>query len=328
MKRCWFIWMALFVAAVSAQSQEVSAVLDHDQIKIGEQTTIQLEVRFPAATKSIMMPALQDTISKFVEIIDVTDIDTTFDEEDITTKIFTQTITITSWDSGFHVIPPFLFIVGTDTINTKPLLLTVNTIKVQPDQDIKDIKNIIEIPFSLWDWILSHRIILGSILLAIILLIIGIILYKRYLNRPKVDEPIFIPKEAADIIAEKKLGELRAKKLWQKDKIKDYYSELSFIVREYIENRFHLRALEQTTDEIIALINNSSEVTNEQKDKLYGLLFLADMAKYAKQKPIASENEDVLKVAYQFIKETALKAKLEEENPTINHQSKEEKEDA
>ena len=74
MKRYWVIWMAFLVAALSARSQEVSAVLDHDQIKIGEQTTITFEVRFPAAAKTIIMPALQDTLSKSVEIINVSDI--------------------------------------------------------------------------------------------------------------------------------------------------------------------------------------------------------------------------------------------------------------
>lgn len=64
MKRCWFIWMAVLVAVFSVRGQEVSAVLDHDQIKIGEQTTIVLEVRFPASAKSVVMPALKDTLRR------------------------------------------------------------------------------------------------------------------------------------------------------------------------------------------------------------------------------------------------------------------------
>lgn len=323
MKRCWFIWMAVLVAVFSVRGQEVSAVLDHDQIKIGEQTTIVLEVRFPASAKSVVMPALKDTLSKFVEIIDITEIDTTFDEEDITTKIFTQTITITSWDSGYHIIPPFSFTIDSDTLRSEPLMVSVNTIAVLPDQDIKDIKDIIEVPFSLWDWILANRLAIGSITAAILLLIIGLILYKRYANQPKEEQEVYVPKEAADIIARKKLEELKEKKLWQKDNIKEYYSELSFIVREYIENRFHLRALEQTTDEILALISNNKGIDKEQSNQLYDLLFLADMAKFAKQKPIASENEDALKKAHVFVDSTAIE-KLQEEEVEITNQTEEE----
>lgn len=312
MKKYWFIWMAFVVAAFSTQAQNASALLDHNEIKIGEQTSIELTLRFPAAEKSIMMPALQDTITKFIEVIEVSNIDTTFDEEDITTKIFTQKITITSWDSGMHVIPPFKFVFGNDTLLSEPLLLTVNTIPLQADQDIKDIKDIMEVPFSLMGWILAHKLPIGLTLLAIVLTLVGIILYRKYLNTPKTEEKAFVPKEAADIVANRKLDELKNKKLWQKGDVKEYYSELSYILREYIENRFQLRALELTTDETIALSKGISEIEKREKSKLEQVLMLADMAKFAKQQPIATENEEALKNAYLFIEQTALKAIAEE----------------
>ena len=320
MKKYWFIWMAFVVAAFSTQAQKASALLDHNEIKIGEQTTIQFELRVPAAEKSIMLPALQDTITKFVEVIEVSDVDTTFDEDDITTKIFTQQVTITSWDSGLHVIPPFKFVLGKDTLLSEPLLLTVNTIPLQADQDIKDIKEIMEVPFSLTDWLLAHKTPIGFGILAVILIIIGTILYRRYLNRPQTEEKAFVPKEAADIVANRKLEELKVKKLWQKGDVKEYYSELSYILREYIENRFQLRALELTTDETIALSKGISEIEKTEKSKLEQILMLADMAKFAKQQPIATENEEALKNAYLFIEQTALKAIAEDDEKEENSQ--------
>ena len=113
------------------------------------------------------------------------------------------------------------------------------------------------------------------------------------------------------MLALQKLEELKGKKLWQNDQLKEYYSNLSFIVREYIENRFQLRALELTTDEINSLVKGVSEIEKTEKEKLSELLNLADMAKFAKQKPIAVENEEALKNAFVFVERTAIKEEPE-----------------
>ena len=213
----------------------------------------------------------------------------------------------------------FKFVIDNDNISTKALLLSVNTVTIQADQDIKDIKEIIEVPFSLWDWILTNRMIIGLVILILVLILAGVILYRRYKNRPVEEKIKEIPKEAADLVARRKLEELNSKNLWQSDKTKAYFSELSFIVREYIENRYHLRALEQTTDEIITMISSSTEVSKELRDKLHQTLMLADMAKFAKQKPIASENEMAFSNASLFVEETAYKQEVEEsEKPEDN----------
>ena len=157
-----------------------------------------------------MMPALKDTISKFIEIVDVSNIDTTFDEDDITTKFFYQKVTITSWDSGLHVIPPFVVQIGDQTYESDPLLLSVYTVPLKADQDIKDIKAVIDVPFSLWDWILARKWIIGGIWGGILLLAIVLLIYKKYRERPVEEEETFVPKEAADIVANKKLEELGA----------------------------------------------------------------------------------------------------------------------
>lgn len=285
-----------------AQTFEVS--IDKSEIKIGEQAELELQVGFPAAKKNIMLPVLKDTISKFVEIIEISEIDTTFDQDDITQKFFTQKVTVTSWDSGIHVIQPFKAIVDGDTLTSEPLLLTVSTIPIEAEKDLKDIKGIIEVPFSLWDWILSNKTIILSILAAIILFIIGFVLWKKYKNKPVEEKIEYVPKEAADIVALKKLDQLKAEKLWQSGKVKAFHTQLSFITREYIENRFEFNALEQTTEEIQTMLAGSSVVTKEELTKLYHLLQMADLAKFAKQQPLASENEMALNSAYQFVDKT------------------------
>lgn len=299
----------LFIAiGFSSFAQTFEAEINHNEIKIGEQAELEFRLGFAAGTKDIMLPVLKDTISKFIEIVEVSNIDTTFDEDDITQKFFTQKIIVTSWDSGIHVIPPFKAIVNGQTLLSEPLLLKVNTIKIEAEKDLKDIKEIIEVPFSLWDWVLTNKIVIICILITLILLIVGIILYRRYKNKPEIEKEVFVPKEAADLVAIKKLDDLQTAKLWQGGNIKAYHSKLSFIVREYIENRFEVNALEQTTDEIKVMLKGNSLIAKEDLAKLYDLLLLADLAKFAKQQPIASENENALKTAYQFINKTKIVA--------------------
>lgn len=307
----FLIMLTLSVQSFSLQAQEVKATIDHKAIKIGEQSRITLELSFPVATKNVMMPELRDTITKFVEVVGVSDIDTAFDESDVGIKIYTQIITITSWDSGFHVIPPFKFKLDQDSIQTQALLLEVISVDVLPEKDIKDIKSIKEVPFSIWDWILAHLMEILLTWFLAILIIIGIYLYIRYKNRPDPEEKL-VPKEAADILAKRKLKELEEKKLWQSNKVKAYYSSLSYIIREYIENRFEFNALELTTDEILGILEMKMDEDKKMRDRIYQLLFNADMAKYAKQQPMASENDEAMLYAKDFVEKTAFREELNE----------------
>ncbi|KAA3648928.1 MAG: hypothetical protein DWP98_08285 [Bacteroidetes bacterium] len=300
MKRFFYLLLFLISSPLIAQN-EVSATIGTQEIKIGEQTTIELEVSYSAAIESLIFPALQDTISKFIDIVEISKIDTIFDPEDVTKKYLNQTITITSWDSGYYVIPPFTFVVGSDTLKTNPLVLNVKNVSVEAQQDIKDIKTIIEVPFSLIDWLLSNKIPISIGLLIVILLILAIVFYRRYKNRPVVEKEVVVPKEAADLVATRKLQELFDKKLWQAGHVKMYYSELSFILREYLENRYLVNALELTTDETITLINSNLIAEKETVKKLHNILILADMAKFAKQQPIGAENEEAYKNALLFV---------------------------
>jgi hypothetical protein len=117
------ILFLLIIGLNSIFAQEFKATIDKEQIKIGEQCTITLELENTVGNNSIQFPELRDTISKFIEIVQVGNIDTTFDEEDITVQYFKQEIKVTSWDSGFYAIKPFQLILNGDTLKTEALLL-------------------------------------------------------------------------------------------------------------------------------------------------------------------------------------------------------------
>ncbi len=309
------ILFLLIIGLNSLVAQEFRATIDKEQIKIGEQCTITLELENTVGNNSIQFPELRDTISKFIEIVQVGNIDTTFDEEDVTVQYFKQEVKVTSWDSGYYAIKPFQLILNGDTLQTEALLLEVNSVNITPEEDIKDIKDIMEVPFSISDWIIANRVILLSIVGIILLLLLAWYLYKRYKNKEVVEE-IQVPKEEADIVARRKLEELSSMELWQKGETKAYYSELSFIVREYLENRFRFMALELSTEEILMQLPQLDLEENERK-KLHKILSLSDMAKFAKQNPLASENEEALRYAFEFVEATKIVVTEEDKEEEI-----------
>ena len=111
------------------------------------------------------------------------------------------------------------------------------------------------------------------------------------------------PKIPAHVIAFGKLEVLKNEKLWQEGKLKQYHSSVTDIIREYIENRYKIQALEQTTEEILWSFRNVA-IDEESKTKLKRTLVLADLVKFAKEIPLPNENEMSLTNSYDFINGT------------------------
>jgi low affinity Fe/Cu permease len=179
----------------------------------------------------------------------------------------------------------------------------VQTIILEEGAELKDIKQPMEalIGWSdIWPW-----------LLGIVLLILIAYILKKYVftkkEALKIEKPkVIIP---ADIIALKELITLEKAKIWQEGKIKEYHSSLSEIVRRYTEERFQFIALELTTDEIIDELK--SKLNQEQIQNLKTLLQRADLAKFAKSKPIESENTESMVLAKNFVNNTKQKKENE-----------------
>lgn len=306
--------LLLCLLILPSWAQEVNTVLKDKQIKIGEQTSIEISLQSTADGQLVKFPDLLDTISGKIEIIEVSEIDTAYDEQDISIRTLSQTITITSWDSGFHAVPPFVFYLGDQKLETRADLLEVNSVPLEAEADIKDIKKIMEVPFSLWDWILVRKYWFLGGLALIILGLVAFILIKRF-KKPSTEEEVVVPKEEADVVAMRQLKKLENAELWQNGKINQYYTELSHILRQYLENRFHLSALEKTTDEIQMLLKYHKEVKGKHREQLIELMQVCDMAKFAKQEPLASENKEAIAFAYKFVEDTKM---VDEEKSEIS----------
>jgi hypothetical protein len=299
---CCFLLASL---SINAQSVSVTAKLDSASIRIGEQTRLHLSIQYHANKNKIQIqwPQLKDTIISKIEIVSTSKIDTVIaNKNDSSTFLQTQNVTITSFDSGFYALPPFKFIVNNDTAHpfeTEAILLEVKNIRVDTTKDIKDIKQPLHAPFS-WKELLPY--VYWS--LAVVALIILTIYLTKKFSKEKTKQLVENkPKVPPHIQALEELEKLRKANLWQNGKIKQYHSSIADIIRYYIEGRFKIPAMEQTSDEIMANFR-SVVIDPESKAKLKQIFLVSDLVKFAKEEPLPIENELSLNNAMDFVKGT------------------------
>lgn len=304
MKKIVLYIVYLFVVSSNAFSQEFTAKahMDTNTFLIGDQVSLKLQVTFPSSY-TISWPDLRDTITGKIEIIKKYKIDTVINAD---RKTLTQRLVVTSFDSGYHALPPisFKFTKAGDTtqyeVRTQELMLAVSTIAVDTTKSIKDIKAPIRVPITFKE---IAPFVLGAIVFgALIVLII------YYLRRKKKNLPLFSlrskPKLPPHEQALLDIEALRQRKLWQQGKIKDYYTELTDIVRRYIEERFTIRAIEMTTDEIICSFEEYIGFDRTLIAELKQMLELADLVKFAKALPLPLEHDQSLNNAVHFVNAT------------------------
>ena len=273
------IYMLLINNFVFSQT----ATLDTNTILIGQQINFTISNKINSTE---IWPNYDEFLAEGIEIIKASTIDTTDD-------FITQQFIITAWDSGNYYIPPITF---SKNNKTEGLLINVQTLTLGEDAELKDIKQPINEPIGWSD--------IRPWLLAILIILLIIFLLKKYVFSKKemlkiVKEKVKIP---ADITALKQLIKLEKEKMWQTGNVKEYYSKISEIIRRYAENRFKFIALELTTDEILEELQ--SILSTEQLSKLRTLLQRADLAKFAKSKPVDTENKESMVLAKQFINST------------------------
>ncbi len=296
-----FVLIVLFMSSklfASYPNVSVSAKIDTTNIRIGEQFHINLNATAPVGTK-LFFPVLPDTIKK-LEIVQRSKIDTTKSADGKTTTLHQQ-FTVTSFDSGFYVIEPIPVYFrqagkqDSDSVSTEAQLITVRTIAVDTTLAIKEIKAPMDVPFT-------FREALPYIIGVIVAILLTIIIIREFKKRKKkvVDVKVKIPSRPAHEIALEELKKTEEEKLWQQGHFKKYHSSVSDIIRQYIEHRFSVNALEYTTDETLEHLRGNI-INEEAKGKLKNILQLADMVKFAKLQPISNENEQSIKDAYGFI---------------------------
>lgn len=299
MKLRIFILLFSMVQIALAQQFTVSSQLDSASIQIGEQARLRLSVAQPTNLQ-VTVPILSDTITKGIEIVEMVKADT-ISLSDSRIQVNYDYL-ITSFDSGFYFIPSYTYAAAGDTLQTAPLGLSVTTVTVNPEtDDVKAIKPIMDAPFywsELFTWV-------GYFLLAFLVVSLIIFVLLKYVFKKKVPfitetpQPVIPP----HIVALEKLEEIKVQKIWQCGDIKVFYTQVTDVLRVYLEGRFGINAMELTSDEIMALVKKEPGL-NEVRAALKDLLTLADLVKFAKMVPLENENERSLLTAFDVVDKT------------------------
>lgn len=322
-----FVFVFFLMAGIgNAQQIKATASLDSTNILIGDQVKLFLEIDHPKNVK-VEFPQVPDTIQNLIEVLGRSKTDTfELDDTELIKQI--QSYTITSFDSGSHRIPPYWFTFElngmVDSVPSNGVTLNVYSMQIDTTKGPTDIKMPYDAPLTLKEVI---PYILGVILIGAI---VFLALYS--IKRKKKNQPIFVrpqkPKEPAHVVALRELDRIKNEKLWQKEKTKQYYSEVTETLREYIEDRFTIPAMEQTSDEIMASFRTRKELLSEKSfNNLSQILSLADLVKFAKYKPLPDDDNLTLVNAYFFVndtkKEEPKKAGAKENNKEEDENSEE-----
>jgi len=290
----------LFLSSL-AYAQQVKVEVDTTNIRIGEQFKYQISVD---DTANVIIPKLENL--KGIEIVE--DIATDTLEKNLIKKYI-----LTSFDSGAYYIPSQQIFIRNRAYLTDSILINVATVAIDTTkQKMFPIKAIQSEPYTFDDfkpyliWV-----ILGVLLIA------GLIYYLKTRKKEEITEEEIIAALPPYEEAIERLQKLDEKLLWQNNQVKRYYSELTDIIRAYIEKELKIPALESTTDELIETMKDFNEAktietSRENIRKLKELLREADLVKFAKSKPLSHEIEEDRRDAEDVLNELKPKPIVEE----------------
>jgi len=310
-----FILLLVFIFPFAVKGQEVSvtAGFDTSRIFIGDQINFSVTVDQPADLK-LSLPLFKDTLSKNIEILSGPVTDTASISEN---KIrITEKYLITSFDSGFYRVDPVFAetsnLAGLQRFYSDYSVLEVTRVKLTPPDTsakIFDIAAPYSAPVTLGE-------ILPWILLALLAALIVWLIIRLARKFKKTKKEIIAPAiiEPAHVIAFRELEKLQSEMLWQKGETKKYYTRLTEIIRQYLENRFQVYSLELTTSETLEVLIKTGFKKNELYNKLKSVLTGADLVKFAKYKPEQIENESSFSNSWDFVSATKVVEVVEEKS--------------
>lgn len=264
-------------------AQEITPKLDRTTIKIGEPIKYEVKIDFKEGDK-IIFPTITDSLNYHIEVLDQK-LDTV--KTDGQSEIV-QHLELTGYDAGKFNIPSFIIQKNGKDLTTKQLEIEIQDIAVDTTKNaIFPIKPVMEEQYSIRDY--WNKYWLYGII-ALILFIIGIVLLVLYVRAKSKLSGSTIYKTPYDE-AKASLKALDAKKYLKRGEQKEYYTQLSFIVRRYLGRVYNFSALEILSDDLVKYIATKPDILPEDTQKFKQFLCDADLVKFAKQEFDESTNK-------------------------------------
>lgn len=279
-----------------AQEVRLRASIDSSSVRIGDWIRLRVTAESSPAVVS-MSPVLTDSLGQF-EVLRVHGSPAQVDEQ---SRRQTWNIRLTSFEAVEGVVPPVLFgytLQGDSTprfASTLPVPISVKGVEIDPKGDIKDVKPPLTPP-----WAFEDLLPYGILTLILAAVAAGYFYYRRRKKRVKEPERFVsqIPPHEQALYA---LHALEDRRLWQQGKVKEYYSEVTEIIRKFFEGRFGIIALEMTSDEILRQMKSFPEAQSNWKE-MNTFFLIADLVKFAKYEATPAEHENELGWAYAIVR--------------------------
>jgi hypothetical protein len=302
----WFSTLTILLAFVCSLQGQTEAVAELDSVvETGDPFVLHLH--------------LPDVLGVVPEAVDFSPWDSIFPAENIlsqtawqrTPKGYNKEVTLITFDadSAVHLPPLTIQLKGGGQARTNPLEITILPTPSPDDlRDMSDIKDIRREPFSWREFLYAYR---QWFLLALGLLVLFAILYRLYKQKYRSDaalsRTVQLPPHE---YALRRFDALDRRQLWQKQDLKGYYAELTHIVREYLEKRYQIPALESVSGEILRELHRTDFPPALVPD-LQKLLSEADLAKFAQSTPPDFYHAEAMQNARRMVSETIEKQVLE-----------------
>ena len=300
----------------------VSSQVDKSRITIGDLIEYSITVVHDKDIQ-IEMPGLGANLGGF----DIRDYNVAESEKRDGMIVSGVQYKISTFFTGEFEIPPLTVAYYTPDdstakyLSTEKIKIVVESVKPSEAGDIRDIKTPVELPRNLW--LLIRWFVLGAG--VILLVMVGYMIYRRkkrgeglFPTKPEIKRP---PHE----IALEALDRLKSSDLLQKGEIKQFYIEISEIIRQYIGGRYFIVAMEMTTTDVLVGLSEA-DVSDEEFELYKHFFFECDLVKFAKVIPSDEENEKIMVEAYKIIERTKVIFGYEEVEEGIESEAKVEEE--
>lgn len=297
--------------AYGAPTAKVKASIDSAQMLMGNVTALRFDIIDHSGSQSRLVVD-KAAMPPEVEPLEWVDGDTT----DLGNGLveIKRALLVQSFDSGVYTIPPFLLVSGPDTARTNPLTLKVVPADVSKLDDIHPLAPAAGFE-SRWydflpDWLTDYW---GWILLGLIVVAAGVCAY--LILTKKVAVSILPQKKRLPPyeIAMRKMQALREAQLCEHGQEKEFYTTLVDILREYLQYRFGINAMEMTSSQIFKALSKNAD-TRLPGEHMKKVVEIADFVKFAKVRPMPDDNVRSFNNAMRFIEETKPAPEPEEQS--------------